>query len=128
MRRPRPADGEKERGGGLKGKIRETNAFDFWSSYVLRVLVDVGGGFLAVARFLRKGRLVAGNSEGDEQSTKILFFFSAQKIYAWEMHAGVGRTEARTNKHVRNARPSPYTEGNTSCIHPNGVSDLPCHR
>lgn len=44
------ATGEGEEEGEEKGKPYV--AFDFWSSFVLRVLVDVGGDFAAVgARF-----------------------------------------------------------------------------
>lgn len=47
------AKGEGEEEGGEKGKpYLYCVAFDFWSSFVLRVLVDVGGDFAAVgARF-----------------------------------------------------------------------------
>lgn len=51
MRRVRPVDGERRRGGEAGRKEGGGNtyvAFDFCSGFVLRVRVDVGGDFVAV--------------------------------------------------------------------------------
>ena len=98
-------------------------AFDFWSSFVLKVLVDVADEFLAVLCRCC-ARLVAGKSEGKPSARKIYFFAQAKDSFVFGVQRGGWNTSAHRQARPT-ARPYPYTEECASFIHPYGAATHP---